>query len=85
MLGSRKNSKPEKCLKMPQNPTRQVHPGRCTSHHFLQEKQGRETMCLDELDNQPKYTPKRQARKPKKAMAMTRVSRGAPWFPVELI
>ena len=25
MLGSRKNSKPEKCLKMPQNPTRQVH------------------------------------------------------------
>jgi len=42
-------------------------------------------MCLDELDNQPKYTPKRQARKPKKAMAMTRVSRGAPWFPVELI
>jgi len=64
---------------------RQVHPGRCTSHHFLQEKQGRETMCLDELDNQPKYTPKRQARKPKKAMAMTRVSRGAPWFPVELI
>jgi len=23
--------------------------------------------------------------KPKKAMAMTRVSRGAPWFPVELI
>ena len=51
----------------------------------MQEKQGRETMCLDELDNQPKYTPKRQARKPKKAMAMTRVSRGAPWFPVELI
>jgi len=25
LLGSRKNSKPEKCLKMPQNPTRQVH------------------------------------------------------------
>ena len=25
MLGSRKNSKPEKCSKMPQNPTRQVH------------------------------------------------------------
>ena len=24
-FGSRKNSKPEKCLKMPQNPTRQVH------------------------------------------------------------
>jgi hypothetical protein len=25
MLGSRKNSKPEKCLKMPQNPQRPVH------------------------------------------------------------
>jgi hypothetical protein len=25
MFGSRKNSKREKCLKMPQNPTRQVH------------------------------------------------------------
>jgi len=25
LLGSRKNSKPEKCSKMPQNPTRQVH------------------------------------------------------------
>jgi hypothetical protein len=25
MLESRKNSKPEKCSKMPQNPTRQVH------------------------------------------------------------
>jgi hypothetical protein len=25
MFGSRKNSKPEKCSKMPQNPTRQVH------------------------------------------------------------
>jgi hypothetical protein len=25
LLGSRENSKPEKCLKMPQNPTRQVH------------------------------------------------------------
>jgi len=25
MLGSRKNPKPEKCLKMPQTPTRQVH------------------------------------------------------------
>lgn len=25
LLGSRKNSKREKCLKMPQNPTRQVH------------------------------------------------------------
>jgi hypothetical protein len=25
MLGSRKSPKPEKCLKMPQNPTRQVH------------------------------------------------------------
>jgi len=25
LLESRKNSKPEKCLKMPQNPTRQVH------------------------------------------------------------
>jgi len=24
-LGTEKNSKPEKCLKMPQNPTRQVH------------------------------------------------------------
>ena len=24
-LGSRENPKPEKCLKMPQNPTRQVH------------------------------------------------------------
>jgi hypothetical protein len=24
LLGSRKNSKPENCLKMPQNPTRQV-------------------------------------------------------------
>jgi len=26
MLGSRKNPKPEKCSKMPQNPQRQVHP-----------------------------------------------------------
>jgi hypothetical protein len=25
LFGSRKNPKPEKCLKMPQNPTRQVH------------------------------------------------------------
>ena len=25
LLGNRKNSKPEKCLKMRQNPTRQVH------------------------------------------------------------
>jgi len=25
LLGSRKNSKPEKCSKMPQNPQRQVH------------------------------------------------------------
>jgi hypothetical protein len=25
LLVSRKNSKPENCLKMPQNPTRQVH------------------------------------------------------------
>ena len=25
LLGNRKNSKPEKCLKMAQNPTRQVH------------------------------------------------------------
>ena len=25
LLGSRKNPKREKCLKMPQNPTRQVH------------------------------------------------------------
>ena len=25
MFGSRENSKPEKCSKMPQNPTRQVH------------------------------------------------------------
>ena len=25
MLGSRKNPKPEKCLKMPQTPTRRVH------------------------------------------------------------
>jgi len=25
LFGSRKSPKPEKCLKMPQNPTRQVH------------------------------------------------------------
>jgi hypothetical protein len=39
-----------------------------------------------QLDNQRKYTPKRQARKPKKAMESILYDfRGAPWFPVKLI
>jgi len=40
MLGSRKNPKPEKCLKMPQNPTRQVHAllGNCPLTRTFAEK-----------------------------------------------
>jgi hypothetical protein len=33
-LGAGKNSKPEKCLKMPQNATRQVHLVMMASDHF---------------------------------------------------
>ena len=42
--------------------------------------------CLYQLDRQRKYTPKRQARKPYKAMeGAIHDPRGAPWFPVKLI
>jgi hypothetical protein len=49
-------------------------------------ERNRGAACLDQLDNQRKYTSKRQARKPNKAMESASSDfRGAPWFPVKLI
>jgi len=58
LLGSSINLKPEKCSKTATNPTSRVHLRMMAGDHFIREKQGR----------QRKYTPKRQARKPNKAV-----------------
>ena len=44
LLGSRKNSKPEKCStrSVPQNPQRPVHPIKMAGHHFSR----RDTICV---------------------------------------
>ena len=59
-LGSRKNSKPEKCLKMPQHPQRPVH-------RMLKYKVEYETLSVEEYEKQYqeqqlKYVKKRAAR-----------------------
>jgi hypothetical protein len=51
-------------------------PKKIARDHFIREKRERKQ----------KYTPKRRARKPYKAMESASCdSRGAPWFPVKLI
>ena len=78
LFGSRKNSKPEKCLKMPQTPTRQVHPRRWGPSFYA-----RETAAPELAQSILRIG--RHASRTKQWRRAPAQFRGAPWFPVELI
>jgi hypothetical protein len=68
--------KPEKMSENVAESHQSSAPAKIARDHFIREKRGRKQ----------KYTPKRQARKPYKAMeSIVYDSRGAPWFSVKLI
>ena len=58
LFGSKKNSKREKCLKMPQNPTRQVHA--MLARSYLINKLIIKFIMTDEIT--PRKKPKKQSR-----------------------
>jgi hypothetical protein len=69
MPESRKNPKPEKCLKMRQNPANPLHPRRWENAIIFTRETGALGDCVStDSTTKRKYTPKWQARKPYKAM-----------------